>query len=569
MRAVLYAVLALFAPGCVAQRYAAPYPPYARSVEPPADLTHVAVTLDAFDITNQSATDVREGDKREQMRRAFLQHLKSYASFGVFITDRARAEPPESLEDIRLRVYFSVEETENRTIVFDGLFFYPFIGFFPFTPQWGDAIVTGTIEMERGGEKQLPVTVKVTAPYSMIFYSWYRVGPLEDAYARAHRVLFDQLLERLVARIGVRQREAPVLMASEPPVAPPIAVELIVAETIAATATVTTAAVETSSASSASGFMLASAVVEPPPVKVIDSATRAAYLRASLAKLQASLQTSLPSDVILPPDEAGVIFRPVHRDRDPGFWSNYLSSLGGVEVSVTGGRANVQSRATTSKGELQTVGTGQATSSGYRVSLFKPPSVTGFFYPPTIGFLSETISIRGFRDDVPLFTPPNSTTIPAVVSDPTTGLPIDAGEPISYRLKLKSGHIGQSLGLNLVIGTDDVQLFSTVLAGINVFEVRHSDVTFAVDRVKGMSVAAFQSGSFGAQLGIAIPDLHFALRAAAHIEWYAAFSYPERVEFQARSAFNAEKQVFERERVFVTGASLTTFDWQLSAVALF
>lgn len=546
MRAVLYAVLALLAPGCVAQRYAVPPPPYARSVDPPADLTHVAVTLESFDITNQSEADLRSYDKSSAMRRVFLDHLKTYASFGVFITDRTRADPPEGLEDIKLRVHFSVQETENRTIVLDGLFFYPFLGLLPFTPQWGDAIVTGTIDIERGGEKQVPVTVKVTAPYSMIFYSWYRVGPLEDAYARAHRVLFDMLLERLVQRIGVRDRTPPVLVAK-----------------VVNTATVAT------STEAASGFILASAVIEPPPVQVLDSATRAAKLRASLAKLQSSLQTSLPSDVILPPDEAGVIFRPVHRDREPGFLDTYLSSLGGVEVSVTGGRANVQSRASTSTGELQTVGTGQATSSGYRVSLFKPPSVTGFFYPPTIGFLSETISISGFRDDVPLFTPPGSNTIPAVISDPTTGLPIDGGQPISYRLKLKSGHIGQSLGLNLVIGNEDVQLFSTVLAGINVFEVRHSDVTFATDRVKGMSVAAFQSGSFGGQVGLAFPDLHFALRMAAHIEWYASFSYPERVEFQARSAFNAEKQVFERERVFVTGASLTTFDWQLSAVALF
>ena len=34
-------------------------------------------------------------------------------------------------------------------------------------------------------------------------------------------------------------------------------------------------------------------------------------------------------------------------------------------------------------------------------------------------------------------------------------------------------------------------------------------------------------------------------------------------------AFNPEKDAFERERVFVTGASLRTYNYQLSAAILF
>jgi hypothetical protein len=521
----------LLFPGCTAQRYVAPSLMDVAETAP-ADLTHVAIRLQKFDITNQSETDYRGNDKREEMERAFIGRLQKAASIGLYTTNRMQITPPKELDDVRLYVSLSVEETADRTIVFDGLFFYPFLGTLPLTPQWGEAIAIGKIELSRNGRPLEPILVRISAPYSILFYSWYRTGPIEEAFARAHQKLYDELFARLIPKIGERiYEEEPVLVAT------------------------TTAATST-----AAELILASAGVTPlPKIKKQTSA---------LSALPA-LMASIPANIILPPDEVGVIFRPVHRESEPGWLSQYLGALGGIEASMTGGKANVQSRATTAGGARETVGTGQAVSSGYRLSLFKPPSVTGFFFPPLVGFLQQTITISGFRDDVPLFTPEGSSSIPAVVSDPTTGGRVDLGEPISYRLKLRSGHIGQGAGLNLVIGNDDVQLFSTLSAGLNVFEVRHSDVQFFRTRVKGMSVAAFQSGNFSAQLGLAIPDWHVAIRAAGQLEWYASFRYPEDVEFQARSVFNSAKQIYERERVLVTGASLTTIDWQLSVVALF
>jgi hypothetical protein len=530
-RAAILSLLLIFGSGCAAHRFVAPEPP-PMPVEPPADLTHVALTVDDFHLTNLSRADRKKWDVERVMQRRFVDYVEQSASFGLFLPNVARARTlrvSDSLEHVAIDVQIAVEETANYTILFDGLFFYPFMGALPFTPRWGEAIVTGTIRWRRNGEREAPIVVRVSAPYSVIFYSWYRVGPVEEAFKRAHGKLYAEMVSKLIAQIGER------------PPPPPPPVELAVATSSTAT--------------------LAPAL----PILASQVKTEA----SPLMKAYYAVLAATPSSIILPPDEAGVIFRPVHNKNEPTWLSRYLSSLGGVEISLTGGAAIVESRARTPGGLNETVGSGRATSSGYRISLFKPPQVTGFFYPPTVGFLSQTITISGFRDDTPLFTPEGSQSIPARVTDPATGMPVDIGEPIAYRLKLRSGHVGQSVGLNLVIGDEDVQLFSTAVVGINVLEVRHSDVQLYRSRVKGASFAAFQSGNLGGQIGLAIPSLHMAIRAAGSIGWYAAFSYPQSLEFQARSAFNPEKEAYERALVYVDGASLFTFDWVLSVVGLF
>jgi hypothetical protein len=129
--------------------------------------------------------------------------------------------------------------------------------------------------------------------------------------------------------------------------------------------------------------------------------------------------------------------------------------------------------------------------------------------------------------------------------------------------------LGQGVGLNLVLGTDDVQLFGTLRFGLNLLEVRHTDVSLESTRELGWSAAFVSSGQLGAQAGLTFPGLHFSLRGAAELEYFRAFAYPEPREFQASTVFNPEKQVYERTRVFVEGAEVSTFNWQISATYVF
>ncbi|MCK6545013.1 hypothetical protein L6R52_04040 [Myxococcota bacterium] len=553
----ILALVVTFGSGCAGHRLVAPQTPPMAAVRP--DLSRFSVALRSFDATNQSELDVAEGSKRG-LERAFMEYLSSAAELGA-LTGPARTPADGSIE---VDVFVRVSEDENRTYVLDALFFYPFMGTFPLTPLWGHATVEATLSFRGTADEapEPPITVKVVAPYSVIFYSFYRPGPLEDAYRRAHDAAFRQLVEALVVRLQTRERRA---RAEE--------AEALARARTSTTATATTAiaaapdedSTETNAAGAPKPEELALLVKRPPePSKAaalgIDtsaSALRPAHGTGELVRLD-------------PEPGINVVFEPFRRDHeDPSLVWRWASSLGGLEASLTRGFATVQSRARTESGFVETVGSGDATSRGYRFSMYQPPDRTGIFFPPVLGFLSQTIDISGFREDVPLFAPEGSDTIPAVASDPATGLPVDPAEPIAYGLDLKSGYVGQGIGVNLVIGTEDVQLFSTVKASINLFEVRHTDVRLYQSRVEGMSVAAFQSGAVGGQLGLAIRPLHLAVRTAFQFEWFNEFDYPKPLEFQASSAFDWEKQIFERQRVFVEGAGLKTFDWQVSVVALF
>jgi hypothetical protein len=240
-----------------------------------------------------------------------------------------------------------------------------------------------------------------------------------------------------------------------------------------------------------------------------------------------------------------------------------------VEVGLTRGRARVTSRARTEAFGAQTVGSGDARSEGYSVSLLRPPDRTGFFFPLRAGFFAEDIEIRGFRQDLPVFRVPGATEIPAVITDPATGARLDPADPNAYFLRLRSGYVGQGIGVNLVVGTDDVQLFATAQAAVDLLEVRHVDVTLDQARERGVSAVALGGVAAQGQLGLAIPALHAAVRVAGEVELRRDFAYPAPLEFRAGVAFDPDKQVFERQRVLVEGASVLLASSTVSLVVFY
>jgi len=276
-----------------------------------------------------------------------------------------------------------------------------------------------------------------------------------------------------------------------------------------------------------------------------------------------------PKHIWLPETGLRIINEPITREYSDSFFARYLSSLGGIGVARIGGVATVRSQIRTRSGITETVGAGRARSSGYRLSLYAPPDRLGVFFPFRFGYFVQDIVISGFREELLVFLALDAETIPAVVTDLCTGAFVDIHELIAYSLRLKSWYVGQGMALNFVYGTDDVQFFSILEVGVNLLEVRQSDVKINERRVLGTSLALLQSGQFGLDVGLKIPEIHLAVRAGVEVEAFRGFDYPKPVEFQASVVFNEEKQAYERERVFVDGASLTTVNWELVAVMLF
>lgn len=555
---------------CTAQRVVPPSAPWPGGGP---DLGSVQLQVSEFSVVYTSPED-REGD-RQWLAETFLDYLRAGARWSrvTKIAEKQAWQPPDAVP-VRLEVQILLDETKDITGVLDALFFYPGLGALqPLTPHWGTASVDLRVRLWLADETELgePLRVKVSAPWSMILYSWYRTGPIEEAFRRAYHLAFEQIAERVADRVrraqkgalaeAVARREAVLaglwsarsstIATSSAAYSPPVIAKIDVR-----TATV-----------SSSSITVARAAPGPVATPVIAELS----LPAGNAALPSAAIYTPPEQIFLPPDGFNVVTQPLRGARHD-FLGRYFGALGGVEVARFNGGASVESRASTRSSSEELVGSGEAVADGYRIALFRPPDRTGFFFPPTLGLMSQTITISGFREDVPVLGTARvdgSRDIGAVASDPATGAPIDINEPIAYGLKLKSAFIGQGIGMNLVVGTPDVQLFGTIAATMNLFELRHTNVRIWTSEVEGVSAVFFKSYALSAQIGLSIPAWHMGLRAALQRDAYFEFDYPKPVEFQATTTYNAEKDVFERQRAFVSGASLVTYNWQLSAVFLF
>ncbi|MBI2378944.1 MAG: hypothetical protein HYV07_33425 [Deltaproteobacteria bacterium] len=588
-------LVALVSSSCAARRLVVPYAPgtlvseaslpdgRAPRIRPEAGFEDVDLTLTDIVVIGQSSAD-RDRD-RALVADALAEYLRSTARFARVSHRRPAANAP--IVPVSVRATIRLDTHRNRTWVLDAFSAYPFLGLFPLTPEWGETSVAVRLEASvdeppaEPGASWVhrvpipPIDVEVRSDFSEIVYSWYRTGPEEDAFRRAYSRAFADASVRLfdALRDPVERSRAPLLALREsrPGASPPPATERRCVPRRPEYVTIT----------GKGAFMVPHLVYtrceEPRTLTATVAAPELPTLSTELTA-SSTMGPTWPGPVALPGPGDGapvteiaeeglrVITRPVQRERET-LIERYLAALGGVEVSAFAGLASVSTQINTPTHPNEVVGSGRATSSGYRVSLFRPPDRTGFFFPATLGFLSEEVRIEGFMEELPLANTNGAQTIGARVTDPATGQ--EDFEAINYNLRLKSGFLTQSVTLNLVIGTDDVQMFATGRVGVNLFEIRHLDVEFFEGSESVTDLRAFLSGSAGAQLGLSVPALHAALRAAFDFEWYNEFEYPNRIDFLASPTFDAERDVFVRERAWAEAVSLIAWNAQVSGVVTF
>ncbi len=238
-----------------------------------------------------------------------------------------------------------------------------------------------------------------------------------------------------------------------------------------------------------------------------------------------------------------------------------MRALGGIEVSLLRGGADVASAVRTEEGSELTVASGRARQSGYRISTYSSPGSTGFRLTPNLGFLDQRIAISDFREDLPIAGSGSGTDVGVTCSTAESGELIDCNEPNTYALRMRSGFVGARGGLDIVGGRIGYEWFLSADVILNVVEYRYVNARIGRYRTRGGELAAFQSGGLGIGFGVRIPQLHAATRVAFEYMGYRDFDYAEPLEFKGPVVFNAEKDVYERPRVFVSGASLTTWSF--------
>ncbi len=538
--------------GCAtAQRMTAPLPRAPlKKPDQPAALKEIKLELCSFWVKDGPAFTDKKGSQG-RLEKAFLNYLRSEANYAS-VKNCPVSPTPLGRNTFRLYASLDLEKDSSRTYLLDVIAGYPFLGTFPLVPSWGRIKVNSSVSIETPAGRLDPLKLSASAPYSMIFYSWYRSGPEAEGYQYAYEGLFAELSRRIYKRaVEYTQSEYFAQVQSSTAAEPPHIIGLEWVKKYQ---------------QKKKPIKLSK---DPEPIATEIEGTDMWLISPDGA------ETEEPGLLWLPERGFRVVAEPVPEPKAPAWWWEYLKALGGVEAGLAGGIARVSSNTRNEAGRKETVASGKAVSQGYRISLFNPPKKTGFFYPPRLGFFSQDIEIQGFQDDLSDTNRRTAGTIPAVITDPNNGSPVDVSQPISYFLRLKSGYIGQTLGLNLVLGTDTVQFYGSLSGSLNVFEVRNTQVELQAldgsygDRSEGWSAVFFGSGQATLQGGIVFPKIHLALKVGGEWEFFRDFEYPEELEFQAAATYNPAKQIYERRRAFVEGAQLWTANWQVSAILLF
>ncbi|MFO0723465.1 MAG: hypothetical protein U1E65_06780 [Myxococcota bacterium] len=535
--------------------------PYLEETKPVLDRSLIELRLEYFGVQSEQRPEASAS--AEIPRTQLVRALRQEARWAEVIDAPAvlALGPASDHVPIGIRVNASLEQTFDPTFVLELLapFTYAF-----FSPVYGDVSLRLEVRIKLPTDEEAlpPIAFSVTAPYSQFDYGWFDTREVDAAYRRIWSVGLARIVREIMAQVDAhptRAKLAPLLLAA------------------AKARAERESLVRVGHLLGREGAYRPSALgaVDPQPLP-IDTSTRSVIRPVAttthsdplLEAAAAEIRAAEPKDLVLPNLGFDIIRRPENRV-DDSFLHRYLGALGGLELAAFRGGANVESRTRTVNAPDEVVGSGGARSTGYRIEAYRPPDRTGWFFPPTIGLLWQDISIASFREDSRVVQRAGRQDIPAIASDPATGAPLDINEPISYALKMRSAYLGQGIGINLVFGTPDVQLFFSGVLSINLAELRYLDIQIWKSHVDGFKAEVFHSGSLSGQMGLAIQPWHIALRLAGSYARYLEFSFPKEVEFPAASRYNPDKDVYERQRAFVTSASLEAYDVSFSAVYLF
>ena len=425
-------------------------------------------------------------------------------------TIEAAAPQAAGKAPITLDATYRIGHTTYRTYYLDAVALV-YLGLFPLTPSWGSAGVVlslqGTRDAKTGAALPKPAVLCSRQRYHNLFFSWYQTGALNRAYERAHEGLLAALPSQL----------APELHA-EPDFG------------------------------SALAWDTGRHCAFYPSDKRFEFDKGGSLKRVELLR---------PWQFRIIRDET--VYQNDNKPTKTGFWHDYLSALSGVELGYFRGLAEVSSQAQSDSGPF-TIASGRATTEGYKINFFSPPTASGFFIYPTAGFFSLNISIADFAGDIPLGRVPGAQDLGAVATNPKDGSPIALGAPNVYQLRLRSGYLGQRLGGTLVYGNPRTQLFLTAEGGVNLLEWRYTAVTLGPYEESKHHLAVAGSVAGRLLVGATFRPWHLALRCELNYEGYREFDYPRPLPFEAPVRYNAQTQAYERPPIHVGAASAHTFN---------
>ncbi|MBI2061352.1 MAG: hypothetical protein HYT87_16560 [Nitrospirae bacterium] len=502
-------LIGLLLPACqFAHRVMIPRYPSSEDMVLEENCEAIPVAIGDFEVASLKEWDIYRVGMLSDM---FLTYVTAHCGF-----KGAKGGPPGNGLWLNARIETKIKS--RRTWLLDALAVFPgLIVYQPFTPEWGSV----TVRMKVGaidpiGREIYSSFTEVEAPYDILFWSWFLRRNIEDAFRRAYHETFRAQARALAAKHGE------FLEALKAPYAEPVA--------------------------AGTGWRQIYGIVKATGM-------------------------AAPEERRISLEQDGTVYLIQKEEKDDprrAAWRNYVGALGGVRLTTFKGLAGVSSSIRDEDGSgSRVVASGNARSSGYRISLYSTPKKTGLFIYPTVDFMDQTIDIADFRERVPVVQRPDTTDMQGLFSDPDSGVEIDITEPNTYRLNLRSTAVGQRAGFDLVLRLGPVRSFLTAEGGANVLERRWADVRLAQHREIGSQWIWLGSGAVAGRLGFGVPKIHLSVSGTAEWRYYPKFDYPNPIEFRAPVKYNPAKDIFERPRSFVGAASLDTTDFTLSVSYVF
>lgn len=229
---------------------------------------------------------------------------------------------------------------------------------------------------------------------------------------------------------------------------------------------------------------------------------------------------------------------------------DYAKMLGGVNLKLEGGAATVSSSVTDVNGEKREIAKGENAYSSISLA-FKSPYVAsprGFGYTIYPQIIASSIVIADFRESIPKNDVEGTETIPVEVTDYETGQLVDPEDPNTYQIDIQSlGLVGE---INYTFNPrNNLQWFFLLGVGTSLLEYQTVNVQLGSSDESTEKWEGFRYYTVKAHSGFAIHHIYFGM--GLDYLHYPNLSIPENIEFRDEVVYNAEKQIYERGRVFV------------------
>jgi TolB-like protein len=167
-----------------------------------SDFNKTYLVLTSFQVLNLDEKDNFEDIR--YLRGKFSRYLMSRNAFREIRDISLGAGIPEDGNYLTMEVVVTPDYSRYRTIILDIPFFFPYPFIWPLTPLWGAAEVNVKMDMfDRYGSRVESISVTGEDAYWMLFYTYYRTAPIEDALREAYSNAF---LKASLALAGERNR---------------------------------------------------------------------------------------------------------------------------------------------------------------------------------------------------------------------------------------------------------------------------------------------------------------------------------------------------------------------------